>query len=103
MITLTMHVFTLTELLIWCCDTNSQHSPTALMNCSFVARLGSPLMPLQHLVTTSSRSLCESSESSDVVEEKVDDTDEGRTGLQQVRVTCKFNEELNNTSGHSSA
>jgi hypothetical protein len=68
-----------------CNECNSRHSPTALMNCSFVARLGSPSIPLQHLATTSSRSLCESSESSDVVEEEVDDTEEGRTGLQQER------------------
>lgn len=66
-----------------CNECNSGNSPTALMNCSFVARLGSPSIPLQHLATTSSRSLCESSESSDVVEEEVDDTEEGRTGLQQ--------------------
>lgn len=65
-----------------CNECNSRHSPTALMNCNFVARLGSPSIPLQHLPTTSSRSLCESSESSDVVEEEVDDTEEGRTGLQ---------------------
>jgi hypothetical protein len=58
------------------------------MNCSFVARLGSPSIPLQHLVTTSSRSFCKSSQSSDVVEEEVDDTEEGRTGLQQKR-NCK--------------
>jgi hypothetical protein len=58
------------------------------MNCSFIARLGSPSIPLQHFVTTSSRSFCEFSESSDVVEEEVDDTEEGRTGLQQER-HCK--------------
>jgi hypothetical protein len=64
-----------------CCDGN-EHLPTAFMNCSFVARLGSPPLPLQHLATSSSHSFWESSKSSDVVEE-LDDIEDGRTGLQQ--------------------